>query len=236
VERLWLVPTFMILTLLLLGPALAFLHVLAPEAGFSLVVLAVLIGMVFGIGLAGASAFATVTNKTWRPRAVRASIVPLLVGLPALGLANLTVGPSVHDVATDPEHPLAFTAAVTAQSTLPEPDENERALLTNLQRAGYPDLGPLSTPRSPADAFARAKRVADELPHWLVTEANADTGRIEATVTSRLFHFVDDVVIQVTPDGAGSRIDLRSRSRVLRGDLGSNAANVRDFARAFAKE
>ena len=70
-ERLWMVPTYVILTLLVIGPLGSFTRVLSPFGGFQLVFLAVLVGAVFGIGLAGAAAFASATGKTWRPRAPR---------------------------------------------------------------------------------------------------------------------------------------------------------------------
>ena len=47
--------------------------------------------------------------------------------------------------------------------------------------------------------------------------------------TSLLFGFKDDVVVRITPLPAGSRIDIRSRSRVGRGDTGTNAQRVRAY-------
>jgi uncharacterized protein (DUF1499 family) len=88
---------------------------------------------------------------------------------------------------------------------------------------------------APDQAFARAKAVAERTPGWNVTNADSESGRIEATATSKLFHFVDDVVIRVRPDGAGSRVDLRSRSRVGQSDLGANAARIRAFEAELAK-
>ena len=234
-ERLWLAPTFTILTLLVLGPVLAFLHVVPPLAGFSLVLLAVLIGVVFGIGLAGASAFATVTNKAWRSRAVRAAIVPLLVGLPVLGLASMSKVPQIHDISTDPSDRLEFTPEVKAASMNKDPEGDVRTFVESSQKAGYPDIAPIHLDLAPDAAFARAKSVADRMPGWVVTHADADAGRIEATATSRLFHFVDDVIVRVKPDATGSRVDLRSRSRVGQSDLGANAARIRAFSAELGK-
>jgi uncharacterized protein (DUF1499 family) len=59
--------------------------------------------------------------------------------------------------------------------------------------------------------------------------ADAREGRIEATDTTRWFGFKDDVVIRVRPHEAGSRVDVRSKSRVGRGDAGTNAARIREF-------
>jgi uncharacterized protein (DUF1499 family) len=38
--------------------------------------------------------------------------------------------------------------------------------------------------------------------------------------------FREDVSIRVTPDGDGSRVDIRSASRYFESDLGSNAARI----------
>jgi uncharacterized protein (DUF1499 family) len=234
-ERLWLAPTFTILTFLFLGPLLAFLHVVPPLMGFSFVLLAVLVGVVFGIGLAGASAFATVMNKPWRPRAVRGAIVPLLVGLPVLALASLSHVPAIHDISTDPGDRLEFAPEVIASSMNKDPEGEERVRVESLQKSGYPDIAPIHLDLPRDQAFARAKAVADHMPHWEVTHADADAGRIEATATSTLFHFVDDLVIRVRADDVGSRVDVRSRSRVGQSDLGANAKRIRAFAEALRK-
>jgi uncharacterized protein (DUF1499 family) len=47
--------------------------------------------------------------------------------------------------------------------------------------------------------------------------------------TTRWFGFKDDVAIRISPAGAGSRVDMRSRSRVGRSDLGANARRIREF-------
>ena len=59
--------------------------------------------------------------------------------------------------------------------------------------------------------------------------AFAEEGRIEAVATTLLYGFEDEVVIRIAPAEAGSVVDLRSRSRIGRGDLGANAARIRSF-------
>lgn len=234
-ERLWSVPTYVILTLLVIGPLGAYLHLLSPLAGFSLVLFAVLVGVVFGIGLAGAAAFAAATGKAWRRRALRASLVPLLVGVPALLLATTSKVPPIHDISTDLEDRIEFTPDVAASSMNKDPEPEARAVVESYQKSGYPDLAPIQLALPPDQAFARAKAVAEAMPGWQVTNADSQSGRIEATATSRIFHFVDDVVIRIRPDAGGSRIDLRSRSRVGQSDLGANAARIRAFAAEISK-
>ena len=54
-------------------------------------------------------------------------------------------------------------------------------------------------------------------------------GRVEVVATTLWFGFKDDIVIRISPSGSGSRVDMRSKSRVGRSDLGANAARIRAF-------
>jgi uncharacterized protein (DUF1499 family) len=86
----------------------------------------------------------------------------------------------------------------------------------------------------PADqAFEKALELARQMG-WEIVAADAATGRIEATDTTRWFGFKDDVVIRIENSADGSRMDIRSKSRVGRSDVGANAARIREFTRAFA--
>jgi uncharacterized protein (DUF1499 family) len=66
-----------------------------------------------------------------------------------------------------------------------------------------------------------------------VVASDPAAGRIEANETTRWFRFTDDVVIRVAPDGAGSRVDVRSVSRVGRSDFGVNAGRIRAYTAAL---
>jgi hypothetical protein len=52
---------------------------------------------------------------------------------------------------------------------------------------------------------------------------------IEATARSPVMGFRDDVVIRLTPMGQGTRVDVRSASRVGTHDLGANASRIRSL-------
>lgn len=78
------------------------------------------------------------------------------------------------------------------------------------------------------EAFTRA-RAAAEAMGWQIVSADAAAGRIEAVATTFWFGFKDDVVVRITPQGAASRIDVRSKSRVGRGDAGTNARRIRAY-------
>jgi uncharacterized protein (DUF1499 family) len=79
------------------------------------------------------------------------------------------------------------------------------------------------------NALAAARRMK-----WQIVEGNRQEGRIEATATTRWFGFKDDVVIRIVPTaGNGSRLDIRSVSRVGKTDVGANACRIRDFRKKF---
>jgi uncharacterized protein (DUF1499 family) len=86
--------------------------------------------------------------------------------------------------------------------------------------------------QAPAGAFEAALAAA-RAEGWSIDATDPENGRIEASVRSFWFGFVDDVVVQVSPAEGGSRIDVRSTSRVGVSDLGANAKRVRAFQHAF---
>ena len=165
--------------------------------------------------------------------AVAALAAVVVVG--AFPLAALLSGggvPPIHDITTDTDDPPAFVAAVPLNT--PGRTDYDPAVAEQ-QRAAYPDLGPAMLPAAPADAFDRARAVVDEMG-WELLAADAVDLRIEATDRSFWFGFPDDVVVRVAADGGtGSRVDVRSLSRVGGGDLGVNARRVREFVAALTE-
>jgi uncharacterized protein (DUF1499 family) len=86
----------------------------------------------------------------------------------------------------------------------------------------------------PAQTVQKAIDAARSLG-WEIVSSDAPGGRIEATDTSMWFGFKDDVVVRVLPDpSGGSRVDVRSVSRVGTSDIGANAKRVREFLAKLA--
>jgi uncharacterized protein (DUF1499 family) len=83
---------------------------------------------------------------------------------------------------------------------------------------------------APNIAFERAKGAVEEAG-WQIAREDPSAGRIEAVATTFWFGFKDDVVIRIAADGPGSRVDVRSKSRVGKGDLGTNAQRIRAYQR-----
>jgi uncharacterized protein (DUF1499 family) len=97
-----------------------------------------------------------------------------------------------------------------------------------LQRQRYPDIQPLHLGLAPAAALQAAQRAAERLG-WQIDAYVPGDGRLEATDRSAFFGFKDDVVVRVRASDAGSRLDVRSKSRVGLSDVGANARRVRAF-------
>ena len=61
------------------------------------------------------------------------------------------------------------------------------------------------------------------------TDANPADGRLEGIDTTLLCGFKDDMVVRIQEVLQGTRVDVRSKSRVGRSDLGVNAGRIRTF-------
>jgi signal transduction histidine kinase len=140
--------------------------------------------------------------------------------------------PPINDITTDTDNPPAFVAILPLRAGAPVSARYPGAATADAQRAGYPDLHPFATSRPPREAFALALAAARTMA-WQIIASDEAAGRIEATATTPWFGFTDDVVIRVASEGTGSRIDVRSVSRVGRSDLGANARRIRDYLAAL---
>jgi len=164
----------------------------------------------------------------------------LFVALAALVIGGLTTAPvihallqarklpPIHDISTDTEDPPRFAAVLALRRDAPNPSDYGGPEVARQQRQFYPDILPLEVALGPDAAFARARDGARALG-WEIVAAEPAEGRIEATATTLWFGFKDDVVIRIRPAAGGSRIDVRSVSRVGRSDLGVNAGRIRRY-------
>ncbi|HYW12229.1 MAG TPA: DUF1499 domain-containing protein [Longimicrobium sp.] len=140
--------------------------------------------------------------------------------------------PPIHDITTDTQNPPVFVAVAPLRQDAPNPMEYEGDSIAAQQARAYPDVRPLMMAMPVDSAFSAAVRVAREMGWELVDQDRRD-GRIEATATTPWFGFKDDVVIRVTSASGISRVDVRSVSRVGRGDVGANAKRVRAYLDAL---
>jgi uncharacterized protein (DUF1499 family) len=143
--------------------------------------------------------------------------------------------PPIHDITTDTQNPPEYVAVLPLRANAPNTTEYGGEKVAAQQRRAYPDIQPLALPDPPARAFERALAAVREMG-WELVEANPAEGRIEATDATFWIGFKDDVAIRVTAADGGSRVDVRSLSRVGGGDAGTNARRIREYVEALQGE
>ena len=191
--------------------ALAVLAASGPAVRSGLVAYTVGILMLLAAGALGLAGALSAVVALFRRAGVARPLFAIVLGasvaaIPAAGYLRARSLAPINDISTDP-------------------DEASEA-----QRRAYPDIQPLRLPVAPNIAFERAKGAMEEAG-WQIVREDPSAGRIEAVATTRWFGFKDDVVVRITADGAGSRVDMRSKSRVGRSDLGTNAQRIRAYQR-----
>jgi uncharacterized protein (DUF1499 family) len=177
--------------------------------------------------------------------AVAISVIPI-VGLGSQVFVASSV-PAIHNISTDIVDPPQFSAIVSLRGagTNPLAYSIENGNLGEIQRNAYPDIKTITANIDIANAFDKAVFVAESLG-WDIVNKNiggktvnknqANEGIIEATQTTTLWQFKDDIVIRLrsnsqTPDT--TYIDLRSVSRIGQSDLGANAKRIQRFIDQF---
>lgn len=100
-----------------------------------------------------------------------------------------------------------------------------------IQKAKYPEIKPLTIQdRLPEEVFKVVAQIANSQSDWVIVNINSKEKRLEATVTTLLLRFKDDVVIEIRPvPPGGSEVQMRSKSRVGRSDFGANSRRIARF-------
>src|ERR1700726_1288395 len=139
--------------------------------------------------------------------------------------------PPIHDITTDAIDPPRFDALARLRTG----DGANTAVYAGLysaeqQRLYYPDIETVELDVPVQRAYEVTMQLVTKRK-WLVIDERAPqpprrVGRIEAVARTPIMGFREDVSIRMTPDGEGSRVDIRSSSRYFESDLGSNAARV----------
>jgi uncharacterized protein (DUF1499 family) len=101
-------------------------------------------------------------------------------------------------------------------------------------RAHYPELIPLELEGTRARIFEAALNVARSTPRWRIVRADPETGLIQGVAITLLFRFRDDFTIRLREHLGKTMVDMRSRSRLGRGDLGTNARRIRTFLKQLS--
>jgi len=171
------------------------------------------------------------STQRWPATVLIAAIVGALTfAIPYAMLRSAKRAPAIHDISTDTANPPSFVAVVPLRAGAPNSVVYAGEATASQQRAAYPDIQPITLGVPPEQAYRRALDVARNMG-WQIDASVPAEGRIEATDTTRWFGFKDDIVIRVSPAETGSRIDVRSESRLGEGDLGKNARRIRAYLR-----
>ena len=195
--------------------------------GFLVLVIGALLLVVAAVRRRGAPGAERLTYA-----ALAAAVVVSLFPLSALLSGG--AAPPIHDITTDTKNPPAFVAAVA----LNEPGRTDYGgdAVSEQQRAAYPDIRPVTLSADTEAAFEIALAAVERMG-WELLESDPNQLRIEATDRTFWFGFADDIVVRISDAGEdGSRVDVRSLSRVGVGDLGVNAGRVREFLAALTGE
>ncbi len=201
----------------------------ALGSGFTLAAVALLLVAIGGVGI---------WTRGYRGagRAVWASILVLpLLAVPAYVAVQQARLPALNDISTDIDDPPSFSrsrAALAARNSH-VPVEVEREVRLQ-QRQAYQRIIPIITDLPAEEAFQIALRAATAMG-WQIVErlppgGRIGLGRIDAIATTPVLRFKDDVTLRIRPRVDGSRIDIRSASRLGRHDLGVNAARIQAFS------
>jgi uncharacterized protein (DUF1499 family) len=158
----------------------------------------------------------------------------VVVGMPWTQLRRARRVPRIHDITTDTEHPPAFVAVLPLRASAPNSADYGGPEVAAQQRSGYPDIQPALLDLPPGPAFQRALAAARKMG-WAIVASDSTMGRIEATATTFWYGFKDDVVIRLTPSDHGTRVDVRSESRVGGSDIGTNARRIREYLRKLSR-
>src|SRR5438477_9146567 len=184
--------------------------------------------------LVGLGAFASLwqTGSRGMSRILLALLIDgIVLAYPAyLGLQYRKL-PPIHDITTDPIDPPRFDALARLRAG----EGANSAVYAGLysaeqQRIAYPEIETVELEMPVQRAYEVTLQLVNKRK-WLVIDERAPqlprrTGRIEAVARTPIMGFREDVSIRVTPDGEGSRVDIRSSSRYFESDLGSNAARI----------
>jgi uncharacterized protein (DUF1499 family) len=159
-----------------------------------------------------------------RRRGLLMPIVSLVIGAGAFGVPfqfqqTARSVPPINDITTDPANPPKY---------MTKPLAYPGAEFARQQALAYPDIKPVMLPVPPREAFDRAVKAAESMG-WEVVGRDAATGMLEAVDATKWFGFKDDIAVRVTAADGGSRVDVRSKSRVGRNDIGTNARRIRAY-------
>ena len=167
-------------------------------------------------------------SVSWGSTFIYAAMALIAVGMPVSMMSKASAVPPIHDITTDVTNPPEFVAIAPLREGAPNPVSYEGGEVTKQQLEAYPEIKTQLLPQSINEVYMAAERAIDALGWERVTEG-ALPNTLEATDTTTWFGFKDDVVVRLTVQNDDTLVDVRSKSRVGKSDLGKNAQRIDAF-------
>lgn len=134
--------------------------------------------------------------------------------------------PPIHDISTDLINPPEFIAVVPLRADAPNPVAYAGEETAAQQRKAYPELKSLEYNQTQLELVAATTKAMENLG-WELVNSDVNNGIVEATDTTTWFGFKDDVVVRINDKGSKRVLDIRSKSRIGKSDLGKNAQRIK---------
>ena len=141
--------------------------------------------------------------------------------------------PLINDITTDFSAPPSFEVLAQQRSAWANSIIYPGDDFSDKQKEAYPKVRPMILERSAKEAYDLVAQAVGVMK-WNIAAQQAPgkggaSGWIEATDKTLIMGFIDDIVVRVSGDDAGARIDVRSASRYGRHDLGENAQRIQNL-------
>lgn len=154
------------------------------------------------------------------------SLIAIIMPLRMMSTAKNV--PAIHDISTDMTTPPEFVAIAPLRVNAANPIEYAGIETAAQQRDAYPELQTLRYSQSKAELIGAVEQASKNLG-WDLVNSDAKVGLIEATDSTMWFGFKDDIVVRITDNGNERLLDVRSKSRIGKSDLGKNAQRIESF-------
>ncbi len=153
-----------------------------------------------------------------------------VIGVPAGHIVKAKNAPMIHEITTDIGDPPLFATIGPIRYGATNSAEYDVLHGDRLvQIDNYRDIKTLILDMKKSKAAGIVFDVA-KTKNWDIVYSNKQEGIIEAVATTFWFGFKDDVSVRVRMFGQNrTTVDMRSLSRVGKGDAGKNADRIREF-------
>ncbi|MBB1388155.1 DUF1499 domain-containing protein [Shewanella sp. SG44-6] len=186
------------------------------------------------------TSFTIKQNSRAKGKGLINSTIALVLGLGILApsIVALVIEPvkypPIHDITTNTQSPPQFEFLTDSREGAKNSLVYGGPEIAAQQLQAFPNINPIVSDLTPDAAYQKALMVAESMG-WTIVAQDPKARRFESTSRTPFFNFADDIVVVVSVLEQGSRIDLRSVSRVGIGDRGVNAQRIQEFSLRFAE-